>query len=141
MLAVRLTLTAVAIMAMFAVSAHAAGDPAFTKWLEATWPDAQKLGVSRRTIYNRIRDGRLQTIRTLGGSQRVLLDSVQDDRSILLFTGMGGGVPLCSVGEYAGFWVSIDAACNTVTLNVILDACTGGNMFHDGGTLRRRVAR
>jgi len=36
------------------------------------------LGVSRRTIYNRIRDGRLQTIRTLGGSQRVLLDSVQD---------------------------------------------------------------
>jgi len=37
---------------------------------------AQILGVSRRTIYNRIRDGRLQTIRTLGGSQRVLLDSV-----------------------------------------------------------------
>jgi excisionase family DNA binding protein len=41
---------------------------------------AQLLGVSRRTIYNRIRDGRLQTIRTLGGSQRVLLDSVGDDR-------------------------------------------------------------
>jgi excisionase family DNA binding protein len=39
---------------------------------------ARLLGVSRRTIYNRIRDGRLQTIRTLGGSQRVLLDSVQD---------------------------------------------------------------
>ena len=39
---------------------------------------AQLLGVSRRTIYNRIRDGRLQTIRTLGGSQRVLLDSVHD---------------------------------------------------------------
>ena len=38
------------------------------------------LGVSRRTIYNRIRDGRLQTIRTLGGSQRVLLDSVQNHR-------------------------------------------------------------
>lgn len=38
---------------------------------------AQLLGVSRRTIYNRIREGRLQTIRTLGGSQRVLLDSVQ----------------------------------------------------------------
>jgi excisionase family DNA binding protein len=36
---------------------------------------AQLLGVSRRTIYNRIREGRLQTIRTLGGSQRVLLDS------------------------------------------------------------------
>ena len=41
---------------------------------------AQILGVSRRTIYNRIREGRLQTIRTLGGSQRVLLDSVQDIR-------------------------------------------------------------
>jgi excisionase family DNA binding protein len=37
---------------------------------------AQLLGVSRRTIYNRIRAGRLQTIRTVGGSQRVLLDSV-----------------------------------------------------------------
>jgi excisionase family DNA binding protein len=40
---------------------------------------AQLLSVSRRTIYNRIRDGRLQTIRTLGGSQRVTLDSVQDN--------------------------------------------------------------
>ena len=38
---------------------------------------AQMLGVSRRTIYNRIRDGRLQTIRTLGGSQRVLVESLQ----------------------------------------------------------------
>ena len=38
---------------------------------------AQLLGVSRRTIYNRIREGRLKTIRTLGGSQRVLLNSVQ----------------------------------------------------------------
>ncbi len=43
---------------------------------------AQLLGVSRRTIYNRIRDGRLQTIRTLGGSQRVLLESV-DSRSVV----------------------------------------------------------
>jgi excisionase family DNA binding protein len=39
---------------------------------------AQLLGVSRRTIYNRIREGRLQTIRTIGGSQRVLLNSVPD---------------------------------------------------------------
>ncbi len=37
---------------------------------------AELLGVSRRTIYNRIRDGRLQTIRTVGGSQRVLIESV-----------------------------------------------------------------
>ena len=41
---------------------------------------AQLLAVSRRTVYYRIRDGRLRTIRTLGGSQRVLLDSVQDIR-------------------------------------------------------------
>jgi excisionase family DNA binding protein len=41
---------------------------------------AELLGVSRRTIYNRIRDGRLQTIRTLGGSQRVLIESVSDVR-------------------------------------------------------------
>jgi excisionase family DNA binding protein len=44
---------------------------------------AQILGVSRRTIYNRIRNGRLQTIRTIGGSQRVLLDSVQLHRNQL----------------------------------------------------------
>jgi excisionase family DNA binding protein len=37
---------------------------------------AQLLNVSRRTIYNRIRDGRLRTIRTLGGSQRVLVESL-----------------------------------------------------------------
>lgn len=41
---------------------------------------AQLLGVSRRTVYYRIRDGRLRTIRTLGGSQRVLLDSVDQQR-------------------------------------------------------------
>lgn len=41
---------------------------------------AELLGVSRRTIYNRIREGRLQTIRTIGGSQRVLLESVQEIR-------------------------------------------------------------
>ena len=41
---------------------------------------AELLGVSRRTIYNRIREGRLQTIRTIGGSQRVLIDSMSDTR-------------------------------------------------------------
>ena len=38
---------------------------------------AKLLHVSRRTIYNRIREGRLKTVRTLGGSQRVLIDSIQ----------------------------------------------------------------
>ena len=42
---------------------------------------AQLLGLSRRTVYYRIRDGRLRTIRTLGGSQRVLLDSVEQLRT------------------------------------------------------------
>ena len=40
---------------------------------------AELLGVSRRTIYNRIREGKLLTVRTLGGSQRVLLDSVESE--------------------------------------------------------------
>jgi len=39
---------------------------------------SQLLHVSRRTVYNRIRDGRLQTIRTLGGSQRVLVESLYE---------------------------------------------------------------
>ncbi len=42
---------------------------------------AQLLTVSRRTVYYRIRDGRLRTIRTRGGSQRVLLDSVDQMRA------------------------------------------------------------
>ena len=37
---------------------------------------AQLLNVSRRTVYNRIKDGRLQTIRTAGGSRRVLVESL-----------------------------------------------------------------
>lgn len=39
---------------------------------------AELMNVSRRTIYNRIRDGRLQTIRTRCGSQRVLVESLHN---------------------------------------------------------------
>jgi excisionase family DNA binding protein len=39
---------------------------------------AELLGVSRRTVYNRIHDGRLRTIRTRCGSQRVLLESAEE---------------------------------------------------------------
>ncbi|MGH9200313.1 MAG: excisionase family DNA-binding protein [Vicinamibacterales bacterium] len=39
---------------------------------------AQRLGVSRRTVYYRIRDLRLRTIRTMGGSLRVLTDSIDE---------------------------------------------------------------
>jgi excisionase family DNA binding protein len=38
---------------------------------------AEILGVSRRTIYYRIREGRLRTIRTRCGSQRVLVESIE----------------------------------------------------------------
>jgi len=38
---------------------------------------AELLGVSRRTVYYRIREGRLTTIRTRSGSRRVLLDSLE----------------------------------------------------------------
>ena len=41
---------------------------------------AQILGVSRRTVYNRIRDGKLQTVRTLGGSQRIVMTSLDEVR-------------------------------------------------------------
>ncbi len=40
------------------------------------------LGVSRRTVYYRIRDGRLRTVRTLGGSQRVVLESLEALREL-----------------------------------------------------------
>ena len=38
---------------------------------------ARLLGVSRRTVYYRITQGRLQTIRTKCGSRRVLLSSIE----------------------------------------------------------------
>ena len=38
---------------------------------------AALLGVSRRTVYYRIRAGRLRTVRTRCGSQRVLLSSIE----------------------------------------------------------------
>lgn len=41
---------------------------------------AEILGVSRRTVYYRISEGALQTIRTRGGSQRVVIDSLIGDR-------------------------------------------------------------
>lgn len=56
---------------------------------------AELLGVSRRTVYNRIRDGRLATIRTLGGSQRVLVASLA--RS----TGLGL-LPRPFISEFGG---------------------------------------
>jgi excisionase family DNA binding protein len=36
------------------------------------------LGVSKRTVYYWIRAGRLRTVRTLGGSQRILVASIRE---------------------------------------------------------------
>ncbi|MCC7415501.1 MAG: helix-turn-helix domain-containing protein [Acidobacteria bacterium] len=36
------------------------------------------LGVSRRTVYYRIREGLLRTVRTRCGSQRVVLESLEE---------------------------------------------------------------
>jgi excisionase family DNA binding protein len=41
---------------------------------------AEILGVSRRTVYYRISEGVLQTIRTRGGSQRVVVESLVGQR-------------------------------------------------------------
>ena len=38
---------------------------------------AALLGVSRRTIYYRIREGRLRTFRTRCGSRRILIESIE----------------------------------------------------------------
>ena len=38
---------------------------------------SEALGVSRRTLYYWIKDGRLRTVRTSMGSQRVLIDSLE----------------------------------------------------------------
>ena len=40
------------------------------------------LQVSRRTIYNWIREGRLETVRTLGGSQRIVVESLRDSTAL-----------------------------------------------------------
>jgi excisionase family DNA binding protein len=61
---------------------------------------AQMLGVSRRTVYYRIREGRLRTVRTRGGSQRVLVDSIEalrDDVGEVRVPGVGASdTDLCA---------------------------------------------
>ena len=49
---------------------------------------ARLLGVSRRTVYYRISEGRLRTIRTRNGSQRVLRSSID---ALLRAQGRDGG--------------------------------------------------
>src|SRR5262245_38086677 len=51
MLFARLMTCALAVSLVgLAVPAAAAPDPAFTRWLDSLWPEAQKIGVSRQTF-------------------------------------------------------------------------------------------
>ena len=68
---------------------------------------ALALGVSRRTVYYRIRDGRLQTIRTRCGSQRVLVSSIEelrraDSSRLALAAGVHVGEGTADAREPAG---------------------------------------
>ena len=47
------------------------------------------LAVSRRTIYYWIHDGRLQTVRTLNGSQRVLVESLHEQAHAMAQDALG----------------------------------------------------
>ena len=58
----------------------------------------QMLGVSKRTVYYWIRDGRLRTIRARCGSQRVLLSSIRDVRDQMLAASR-----LSSSDSFSGF--------------------------------------
>ena len=61
------------------------------------------LGVSRRTVYYWIRSGRLQTVRTRGGSQRVLLQSIARalDEGLRQRLGLPAQSLLCAMGSVA----------------------------------------
>jgi excisionase family DNA binding protein len=62
---------------------HRGAEAPFVKWKRGMVRSllleqaAALLGVSRRTLYYRIRDGRLRTIRARCGSQRVLMESIE----------------------------------------------------------------
>ena len=66
------------------------GDAAVARERSLLIDDAARLlQVSRRTVYYRIRQGRLRTIRTRCGSQRVLLSTIE---SLLREVGKGAAV-------------------------------------------------
>ena len=62
---------------------------------------AEILGMSRRTVYYRIRAGRLQTIRTPLGSQRVLIDSIEALLRAELDRARGRGAAVSGTGPCA----------------------------------------
>jgi hypothetical protein len=66
---------------------------------------ARLMGVSRRTVYYRIRAGLLLTIRTRCGSQRVLLSSIEalldERRNAGTSADLNGGEALSAIGSAA----------------------------------------
>ena len=68
---------------------------------------AKLLGVSRRTVYNRINDGRLRTVHTLGGSQRVVLDSLMELRSALSRSASGRALRVRSAMRAAATTIGV----------------------------------
>lgn len=58
-------------------SVHNESEPRFGRSVSIDQA-ANLLNVSRRTIYNRIKDGKLKTMRTPGGSRRVLMASLYE---------------------------------------------------------------
>jgi excisionase family DNA binding protein len=76
---------------------------------------AALLHVSRRTIYNRIREGKLQTIRTIGGSQRVLLSSLAENRRPMFSPGTPE--PARGNGDLPGVETRVAGAAPTDDIN------------------------
>ena len=62
---------------MFQASSHDGSFSQFDGRSMSLAQTGQVLRVSRRTVYYLIKSGRLQTVRTALGSQRVLLESVR----------------------------------------------------------------
>jgi len=64
---------------------------------------AELLGVSRRTVYYRIREGRLRTVRARCGSQRVLIESIEEllreQSERARRRAAGGGVTASAAGD------------------------------------------
>ena len=53
---------------------------------------------------------------------------------------LGGDVPGCALppGGVASYGFSFSSNCATLTISVSMDSCTGGGLFGDGGTLKRK---
>jgi excisionase family DNA binding protein len=81
------------------------------------------LGVSRRTVYYRIRDGQLETVRTRGGSQRVLLSSIEQMLRVQRGLPREGLAPVADAGS--GYPDGGDSEEGAVGARQAMEAKTG----------------